>query len=175
MSDDFEFDGFEEFDETPDLDEHESALIRQDLRDLQRFEEAFGTEGFRGVSVFCRDCEEEHYYPWEMLRENLRVLLDTGETPVHEPAFQPDPDDYVPWEYARGYVDALTDAGVHARRDVDTCPRCNYELPAEQMGGNFCPRCGTPLLHERLRKALAERGVADEAIDAVLRETGLPG
>lgn len=170
--DPFEFDGF---DETPDLDEHESALIRQDLRDLKRFEDAFADEGFRGVSVFCRDCEEEHYYPWEMLRENLRVLLDTGETPVHEPAFQPDPEDYVPWEYARGYVDALTDAGVHARRDVAGCPRCRFELPPEQSGANFCPRCGTPLLHERLRKALVERGVEEEAIDAILRETGLPG
>ena len=30
---------------------------------------------------------------------------DAGESPVHEPAFDPDPNDYVSWDYARGFLD----------------------------------------------------------------------
>jgi RNase P subunit RPR2 len=156
------------------LDEHESALVRQDLVDLERFFNTFGPEGFRGVSVYCHDCAEEHYYPWDMLRENLRTLLDTGETPVHEPAFAPDPDQYVPWEYARGYVDALQDVGVDQRADVGVCRRCGFEIPSELRQGNFCPRCGTPLMSERLRQALGARGLRPDDVSDVLRESGLP-
>lgn len=167
-------DEHEEWDEEPPtLDEHESALIREDLRDLERFEAAFAPEGYRGVAVFCPDCVEEHFYPWEMLRENLRVLLETGETPVHEPAFAPDPSQYVPWEYARGYADALREAGVLDRAKVGACPRCGLHL-GEQLA-NFCPRCGTPLLRERLREALASAGLEPDAVEQVLRRAGLPG
>ena len=28
---------------------------------------------------------------------------------MHEPAFNPDPDRYVSWEYARGYTDGVHD------------------------------------------------------------------
>jgi hypothetical protein len=28
---------------------------------------------------------------------------------VHEPAYDPDPDHYVTWEYARGYADGVHD------------------------------------------------------------------
>ena len=38
---------------------------------------------------------------------NLRALLGEGRTHVHEPAFAPDPDAYVSWDYARGYTDAV--------------------------------------------------------------------
>jgi predicted RNA-binding Zn-ribbon protein involved in translation (DUF1610 family) len=164
-----------EFGEQQELDEHESALVRQDLKDLERFEGAFDDEGYRGVSVYCQDCEEEHFYPWAMLRENLRVLLETGETPVHEPAYAPDPDEYVPWEYARGYVDALSDVGVQHRRGIDACPRCGWRLDGDDHGANFCPRCGSPLLRERLRRALEGRGLSAQDVRDVLREGGLPG
>ena len=180
--DDFEeFDEFDEFEDLDDddlgapLDEHESALVRQDLVDLDSFEATFLAEGYRGVAVFCQDCAEEHFYPWDMLRGNLEMLLETGETPVHEPAFAPDPDQYIPWEYARGYIDALRDAGVDQRRDVDECPRCHIAIPGELRQANFCPRCGAPLLATRLAAALAARGVADDDITAILNEVGIPG
>lgn len=168
----------EEFDDEfggEGLDDHESALVRQDLTDLEQFEITFGAEGFRGVAVYCRDCQEEHYYPWDMLRENLHVLLATGETPVHEPAFEPDPEAYVQWEYAQGYVDALRDAGVHERRQLAACPRCGLPLSGELSHGNFCLRCGTPLIAARLIQALGDRGLAPGEVEAVLREAGLPG
>lgn len=169
-------DGFddEDLDEVEPLDAHETALVEQDLTDLADLEATFRSEGYRGVVLFCQDCIEEHYYPWDMLRENLTLLLETGETPVHEPAFQPDPDRYVPWEYARGYVDALRDVGVPERLDVTRCSRCGLELPAGLLAANFCPRCGEVLLRVRLREALRASGLDEAAITSVLRRLGLP-
>lgn len=179
MSDDDygDFDGFEdEYDEDLDgepLDESESQMVRQDLVDLEDFEVVFTPEGYRGVSVFCRDCMEDHYYTWDMLRENLTQLLATGETPVHEPPFDPEPSQYVPWDYAHGYVDALRESGVFQRRNLTGCPRCGLELGEEHGGANFCPRCGTQLLAGRLHQALADRLRPDQ-VEEVLRESGLP-
>jgi hypothetical protein len=167
---DFE-DGFEDL----PLDEHELEQIQRDLVDLADFESTFRPEGYRGVAVWCQDCVEEHYYPWDMLRENLQMLIETGETPVHEPAFAPEPDRYVPWDYARGYVDALRDAGVDQRLDVGACPRCQLELVGDLAQANYCPRCAAPLLAVRLRAALEAHEVAEERIEAILREAGLPG
>ena len=173
MSDEFE--EFEEFDDEHPLDDHESNLVRQDLFDLANFETTFRGEGYRGVSVFCRDCIEEHYYPWDMLRENLTTLLETGDTPVHEPAFQPNPEEYIPWEYARGYVDALQDVGVNERIRLDACRRCGLDLEALTGAANFCPRCGTALLELRLEEALEELGLDEGDIQQLLRRAGLPG
>jgi hypothetical protein len=173
VADDDEFDDIEDFDEEP-LDEHESALIEQDLADLADFESAFRPEGYRGVAVWCPDCVEEHYYPWDMLRENLQLLLDTGETPVHEPAFAPEPDRYIQWDYARGYVDALRDAGVTERLAVGRCGRCGLELNDALSQASFCPRCGAALLKDRLVAALEEAGLSGESIADVLRRAGLP-
>lgn len=157
------------------LDEHELEHIRRDLDDLADFEAAFRPEGYRGVAVWCQDCSEEHFYPWDMLRENLQVLIETGETPVHEPAFAPEPERYVPWDYARGYVDALRDTGVDQRLDVDTCPRCRLALAGDAAQANYCPRCAAPLLVPRLMASLLAHGVDPARIDAIMRETGLPG
>jgi hypothetical protein len=163
----------DEFEGLP-LDEHESALIERDLDDLAEFEATFRPDGYRGVAVWCPDCQEEHYYPWEMLRENLQLLLETGDTPVHEPAFAPEPDRYVQWDYARGYVDALRDIGVAERLPLDHCPRCGLDLADVLRSANFCPRCGTSLVLERLREALLETGMEEDAVIGILRAAGLP-
>jgi hypothetical protein len=173
VSDDDDFEELEGFDQEP-LDEHEMALIEQDLSDLADFEAAFRAEGYRGVAVWCSDCVEEHYYPWDMLRENLQLLLDTGETPVHEPAFAPEPDRYIQWDYARGYVDALRDAGLGQRIELDRCGRCGLELVGAVRQSNFCPRCGQTLLTDRLRHALSAAGLGPDTVAAVLRQVGLP-
>ena len=157
------------------LDDHELAHIQRDLDDLSDFEAAFRPEGYRGVAVWCHDCAEEHFYPWDMLRENLQVLIETGETPVHEPAFAPEPERYIPWDYARGYVDALRDTGVDQRLDVDACPRCQLALTGDGAQANYCPRCAAPLLAARLLAALAAHDVDPARIEAILREAGLPG
>jgi hypothetical protein len=174
VADEDDFDELDGFDDEP-LDEHETAMIQQDLTDLADFEATFRPEGYRGVAVWCPDCVEEHYYPWDMLRENLQMLLDTGETPVHEPAFAPEPDRYIQWDYARGYVDALRDAGVAERVDVAACGRCGLELAPPLQQGNFCPRCGNALLGVRLTHVLTEAGLDDATTQTVLRRIGLPG
>jgi hypothetical protein len=170
-------DDFEEFDEDdfePPLDEHETHLIEQDLSDLADFEAAFRPDGIRGVAVWCQDCQEEHYYPWDMLRENLQLLLETGDTPVHEPAFAPEPDRYVQWDYARGYVDALREVGIGDRLPLERCPRCALSLDELVRSANFCPRCGTSLLTERIREALLATGMHADEVATVLRAAGLP-
>ncbi len=181
MSDDEEFNGFgdepdEGFDATFDpLDEREAALVEQDLADLADFEAAFAAEGYRGVAVWCHDCAEEHYYPWDMLRENLTLLLETGEAPVHEPAFAPEPARYVPWDYARGYVDALRDAGISERHTLSLCSRCGLNFDELAGQANFCPRCGNPLLADRLVAALRAAGLDEAAVTQLMGAVGLPG
>ncbi len=174
-NDDFEddFDDFEEDDYVAEpLDEREAAMVARDLADLAEFEDTFAPEGYRGVAVFCHDCVEEHLYPWGMLQENLTTLIETGETPVHEPAFAPEPDRYIPWDYARGYVDALRDAGAGQRLPLDACGSCGFQLEGTMAAANFCPRCGTPLSPQRLYASLLEAGLSGEVAVRVLRAAG---
>ena len=64
-------------------------------------------QGVDGIIVDCADCGEQHFFGWDLMAANLRALLGEGRTHVHEPAFAPDPDAYVSWDYARGYTDAV--------------------------------------------------------------------
>ena len=49
---------------------------------------------------------EPHAVYWDMLRANLLQLLVDGTVRPHEPAYDPEPDAYVTWDYCRGYADA---------------------------------------------------------------------
>jgi hypothetical protein len=84
----------------------EEAEIAADLADLEVFQVLLEPRGVRGLVVDCQDCEEPHYFAWDLLRANLRQLLAEGQPRVHEPAFSPDPAEYVSWDYARGFADA---------------------------------------------------------------------
>ncbi|MDX6201585.1 MAG: hypothetical protein QOF82_3261 [Frankiales bacterium] len=99
--------------------EREDVLA--DLEDLEVFQALLETRGVRGLVVDCDDCDEPHYFSWALLRGNLRHLLDMGQTRVHEPAFSPDPSEYVSWDYARGFADGVLDAGGESD-DVGTDP-----------------------------------------------------
>ena len=88
--------------------EREDVLA--DLEDVEVFEALLSPRGVRGMVVDCEDCREDHYFGWDLLRSNLRSLLDAGTARVHEPAFSPDPSDYVTWDYARGFTDASLDS-----------------------------------------------------------------
>lgn len=89
-------------------DEREDVLT--DLEDLDVFRALLEPGGVRGVVVDCGDCGDAHYVSWNLMQANLRHLLDAGLARVHEPPFDPDPHDYVTWEYARGYADGVMHA-----------------------------------------------------------------
>ncbi|HEX8003784.1 MAG TPA: DUF5319 domain-containing protein [Mycobacteriales bacterium] len=96
-------------------DEREDVLA--DLSDLEVYRALLEPRGVRGLVVDCDDCDEPHYFGWDLLRANLRHLLDEGQTRVHEPAFAPDPAEYVSWDYARGYADGALEAAESADPD----------------------------------------------------------
>jgi hypothetical protein len=96
--------GPEEFDPDEGSFEEREAL-RQDLVDVEVLKEILGPKGIKGTVFYCPDCDEDHFLTWELLAGNLKELLEQGESPIHEPAFEPDPDDYVSWDYARGFLD----------------------------------------------------------------------
>lgn len=93
------------FDDDEPIDEDEREALEQDLVDVQVLKEVLAPKGLRGTVFYCPDCEEDHYLTWELLEGNLKELLEAGESPIHEPAFDPNPDEYVPWDYARGFLD----------------------------------------------------------------------
>lgn len=174
-------DEFEDFDDDlppVPLDRREAARVRRDLDDLAAFRHTFEPEGFKGVSLFCQDCVEEHFYGWEMLEHNLRALLESGETPVHEPAYDPKPDEYIDWEYAQGYLDGLADAGVPVLPTHLTpsggCPFCGVELPEGGDNALYCPTCGNHLGPARIAQALLERGWSVEDVSDLLRGARVP-
>ena len=91
------------------LSPEEREDVLTDLTDLEVYRALLEPRGVRGLVVDCEDCHETHYFGWDLLRGNLRHLLDEGRTRVHEPAFSPDPTDYVSWDYARGFADGALD------------------------------------------------------------------
>jgi hypothetical protein len=96
----------------PPLTMEERAGVLDDLAELEVFRTLLEPTGVKGIVVDCPDCDEEHHVDWALMQANLRQLLDEGQTGRHEPPFDPDPDDYVSWDYASGYAD-----GVAARAE----------------------------------------------------------
>ena len=102
--------------------------------------------------IACERCEENHYYEWDLLLENLEHMLQTGESQMHEPAFEVREEEYIQWDYGKGYVDALADTGLEPdnRVEVTRCPWC--ETPAEDHF-QFCPKCGRSFAAVRIYRA----------------------
>ena len=81
----------EPLDDEPDtfgLEPAEEENVRADLEDLGGMRQVFQGQGVKGVVIACPDCGENHYYEWELLRENLEHMLSAGEPRMHEPAFE---------------------------------------------------------------------------------------
>jgi uncharacterized protein DUF5319 len=89
------------------LSDEERQDVEADLAELMEFRATLEPQGVDGIIVDCGDCGEQHYFGWDLMAANLRALLGEGRTHVHEPAFSPDADAYVSWDYARGYTDAV--------------------------------------------------------------------
>jgi hypothetical protein len=88
------------------LADDERAAVQTDLEELIEFRAALESIGIEGIAVECADCGELHFFGWDLMAANLRALLGEGRTHVHEPAYDPCPENYVSWDYARGYTDA---------------------------------------------------------------------
>ncbi|GAB09104.1 hypothetical protein GOARA_028_00150 [Gordonia araii NBRC 100433] len=93
------------------LDLAERLAVEEDLADLAVYESLLAPQGVRGLVVMCDDCNEDHYHDWDMLRANLQQLLADGTVRPHEPALDPRPEDYVTWDYCRGYADGQAHRG----------------------------------------------------------------
>ncbi|MCW2494090.1 DUF5319 domain-containing protein [Jatrophihabitans sp.] len=97
----------EDTDPAEPLSDGERADVAADLAELEQFRSTLGPVGVDGITVECGDCGEQHFFGWDLMAANLRALLGEGRTHVHEPAYSPDRDAYVTWDYARGYTDAV--------------------------------------------------------------------
>src|SRR5436853_7627706 len=146
-----------------ELSEDERESVEADLEDLDSMRTVFDPQGAKGVVIACTECGANHYYGWELLRESLEHMLDTGEPRMHEPAYQPREDDYVVWDYGKGYVDALADTGLDGGAPVTLtqCPWCEADVKPHFA---FCPSCGRPLAVARLYQELIDRGMEDQDV-----------
>jgi predicted RNA-binding Zn-ribbon protein involved in translation (DUF1610 family) len=161
----------EDPEDNEDLDPAERENIEADLDDLSGMKVVFAGQGVRGVVIACPDCGSNHFYEWDLLRESLEHMLKTGEPRMHEPAFEPREDEYIQWDYGKGYIDALTDTGLQPDRriEVTSCPWC--DTPVEDHFA-FCPRCGRSLAALRLYRELVERGNDERDVRSMLVRAG---
>ncbi len=145
--------------------------IAADLEDLSAMRVVFQAQGVKGVVISCQDCGENHFYEWELLRDNLDHMLQTGEPRMHEPAFSLVEDEYIQWDYGKGYIDALTETGLQPDRriEVTQCPWCETAFQPEFQ---FCPRCGRSLGAVRIYKELLERGIDERDARSMLVRAG---
>ncbi len=153
------------------LEGEERENVEADLEDLASMRDVFAPQGVKGVVIACPDCGSNHYYEWDLLRENLEHLLQTGEPRMHEPAFEVREEEYIQWDYGKGYIDALADTGLEPDRriQVTRCPWC--ETPCEDHFA-FCPRCGRSLAALRLYRELVDRGLPEREVRAILVRAG---
>jgi hypothetical protein len=160
-------DDVERYDLTPE----ERGDIEADLDDLAAMRTVFAPQGVKGVMIACRDCGANHFYEWDLIRDNLEHMLATGEPRMHEPAFDIAEEEYVQWDYGKGYVDALGDSGLEPDRriEVTQCPWCETALQPEFQ---FCPRCGRSLGALRLFKELIDRGIPQREAREMLVRAG---
>ena len=153
------------------LERDEEENVRADLADLSGMLQVFNPQGVKGVVIACPECGENHFYEWELLKENLEHMLRTGEPRMHEPAFEVREDEYIQCDYGKGYIDALADSGLEPdnRIELSRCPWC--ETPTETQF-QFCPKCGRSLGAVRLYRELLQRGLEEREIRAMLVRAG---
>jgi hypothetical protein len=158
-------------DEPIELTAEERRDIEADLDDLASMRLVFAPQGVKGVVIACQECGSNHFYEWELLRDNLEHMLREGEPRMHEPAFDLVEEEYIQWDYGKGYVDALADTGLEPDRRVEVtqCPWCETPFAQEYA---FCPTCGRTLATVRLYRELLDRGFEERDVRALLVRAG---
>ncbi|WP_185770763.1 DUF5319 domain-containing protein [Corynebacterium anserum] len=101
--------------EFPLLSDEELLDLKSDLANVKDFRRLLEPRGIRGISMLCNDCDEVHYYDWDIIESNIAMLINHQIVPVHEPGAKPNPDEYVTWDYCLGYADAMDYAFNGAR------------------------------------------------------------
>lgn len=158
-------------DEPIELTPDERADVEADLHDLAAMRVVFATQGVKGVVIACQDCGSNHFYEWELLKDNLEHMLEAGEPRMHEPGFDIREDEYIQWDYGKGYIDALSDTGLQPDRKIDVarCPWCETVFEPHFQ---FCPRCGRSLGAVRMYHELVGRGMEEREVRALLVRAG---
>lgn len=161
----------DEPDEPYELSADERRDIEADLDDLGSMRTAFSGQGVKGVVIACQECGANHFYEWELLRDNLEHMLASGEPRMHEPAFNIVEEEYIQWDYGKGYVDALADAGLESERRIElaSCPWCRTAFAEDH---DYCPRCGRSMGPARLFQELVGRGMEEREVRALLVRAG---
>jgi predicted amidophosphoribosyltransferase len=90
---------------------------------------------------------------------------------MHEPAYNIVEEEYIQWDYGKGYVDALADTGLDLDRriEVKSCPWCQTPLADDHA---YCPRCGRSMGPVRLYQELIGKGMDDRDARALLVRAG---
>lgn len=89
------------------LSPEERVDVTRDLAQVREFKAVLKPRGILGIYFMCEDCDQMHYYNWEIMEANMLASLRGELPPVHEPSAQPNVEAYVPWDYALGYLDGL--------------------------------------------------------------------
>lgn len=87
----------------------------EDLRNIRDFRALLKPRGIRGITMLCDECDEPHYYEWEIVEANIQSMLREELVPVHEPSVKLTPEEFVTWDYCLGYADAMDFAFNTAR------------------------------------------------------------
>jgi hypothetical protein len=159
-------------DEFGPIDAAERDALSQDLVDVKTLKAVLLNKGIKGVVVFCPDCDDDHYLGWDLLAGNLQQILDSGTTPVHEPAWEPDPDEYVTWDYARGFLDGY-ESYSDDRVLTEVCAYCGSPLSEPMADWSFCPFCGKDFAPVNLLSSLRRQGWDRKRIWALFEECGM--
>lgn len=171
--------GSEEHSDDPDFNDSddeeigadEREALQQDLVDVKTLKTVLGRQGIKGVVVFCPDCEDHHYLGWDLLAGNLQQILESGRPPVHEPAWEPNLEEYVSWDYARGFLDGYeTYPGEHTGEY--NCGYCGNPLPQGGYDWPYCPSCGKELAALNLILELRRDGWSGKRIAELMERCG---
>ncbi len=93
------------------LSPQERTDVLRDLQYVRDCQRRLRPRGIRGIYFMCEDCDQWHYYDWDIMEQNMISTLNNALPPVHEPSANPDVNAYVTWDYALGYMDGIESAG----------------------------------------------------------------